>query len=322
MTALTRDTFSETLRTKGMESFFEKYDTFPVQYNMIVEKETIDGAYEIKTSIVDAAIPQEREDGQTTHRANMGEGFPVMMRKRFIGDVLEITKGTKQDVAIDLVKRFSTRASRGAIMAKNTMVANLFNNGFYTAGKPCYNNTVPNAMSDTSGNLVYDGYPFFNLTGNKRSSKGGGTYYNGETGVTLTSTTLASAIASMTTRNNKAENDTDIDLIPDILVTGPGAIAQSAKVILESEWIPETGNNAINIMRQALKLVVLNGITDTDFWAIGCSKSGIWAYDGGDPVFDSWYDADKGIYFYKYELEFSCGVKNWRYWYGFNGTTA
>jgi hypothetical protein len=318
---LTRDKFSETLRTKGMESFFDKFDTFPIQYKDIVEEETIDGAYEIKTSITDPAKPHEREDGAVTHEASMGEGFPVMMRKRFIGDKLVITKGTKEQVAIDLVKRFSARAGKGAVMAKNDMVCALLNNGFYTAGHACFNNTVPSAMTDTSGNLCYDGYPLFNLTGNKRSSKGGGTYYNGETGVTLTSTTLASAIASMVSRNNYAENDTQIDIVPKFLVTSAGAMAQTAKVILESEWIPESGNNAINIMRQALKLVVLNGITDTDFWCIS-DGSGIWVNDGGDPTFDSWYDADRGIYYYKYEFEFSCGIRNWRGLYGFNGTTA
>jgi hypothetical protein len=321
MATMTRDTFSETLRNKGMDSFFETFDVHPVQYTLLAEKETIDGAYEIKTSIVDANEPEEREDGAVTPPGSMGEGFPVMMRKRFIGKKLAITKGTKESVALDMVKRFSAEGGKLTSVAQNKMFAKLFDQGFKTAGHAIFNNTVPNAMSDTSGNLCYDGYPLFNLTGNKRSSKGKGTYYNGESSITLSSSTLATAIASFSTRNNYNEADVQIEKTPKYLVTGAGAMEQLAKTILESEWVPESGNNATNIMRGALKLVVLNFITDTDFWAIS-DGTGLWYNDGGDPTFDSWYDADSGIYYYKYEKEFSCGVKNWRGVYGFNGATS
>lgn len=318
---LTLDKFAETLRNKGMDSYFANDKVHPVQYTTLAEKTEIKGAYEIKTSIVDAAEPQEREDGETTHRAVMAEGYPVMMRTREISDVLEITEGTKEDVALDLTERFFSNAPKMVAVAKNKKFAQLFNEGFKTAGHACFNNTVPNAMPDTSGNLCYDGKPLFNLTGNKRSSKGGGTYYNGETGVTLTTATLGTAIASFDTRNNYNEADVQIEKTAKYLVTSAGAMEQTAKAILESEWVAEEAGNRKNVLRNALTLVVMNFITDTDFWCLS-DGTGLWYNDGGDPAFTKWIDYDRGILYLKYKVNFSCGVRNWRGVYGFNGSTS
>lgn len=321
---ITRDKFSETLRTKGVETYFEDsdYEHFPEQYKEITRPVKIDGAYEIKNSIIGVEKPQEREDGATTHESDMTEGYQVMRRSRFYDVKISITEGTKESVALDMVTEATNSWKEQYGDVKNEMVANLLNYGFYTAGHAVFDNSVPNAMADPSGKLCYDGKPFFNLTGNTRSSKGGGTYYNGETGVTLNSTNLAGAINSMTTRNCYNERDQKRVLRPKFLVTGPGSISQTAKQILDSELVPENANNAVNVMRGALKHIILDWITDTDFWAISCGKTGIWFYDSGAPKIFTWKDEDKGVYYYKISWGGACGVDQWRTWYGFNGSTS
>ena len=117
---------------------------------------------------------------------------------------------------------------------KETFAANFFNKGGLTSGASIFNNTITGIVTDPSGDLVYDGKPFFNLTGNQRSAKAHATtYYNGIASA-LDSSNLQTLYTLMTSTNNRDEKGDIVNITPNILLI-PKALSFTAKSILESD---------------------------------------------------------------------------------------
>ena len=104
----------------------------------------------------------------------------------FYGTYLTYKKGVKfsfqsieDDVKLgSLLKSYAATWADRDIVARETLAAQVFNQGGALAGNSVFNGSWA-GNTDPSGNKLYDLFPFFNLTGNARSSKGGATYYNG-----------------------------------------------------------------------------------------------------------------------------------------------
>ena len=80
----------------------------------------------------------------------------------------------------------------------------MFNNGGALSGDWVLNGTHTN-NTDSSGNLMYDSKPLFNLTGNTRSTKSGGTYYNSVASLSLTPANFETVYNLHTATNNRDE---------------------------------------------------------------------------------------------------------------------
>lgn len=321
MGALTSD-FVEKLRVKATEWSYEDFDHHASQVAPIVRKWPIEGVYDIKTSAIGVSMPTEQPEGESTDSVKLQEGYSVMRAKKCYSQKTSWSKHcNKANIEAEL-KDLTKEWNEYFVDLENKLLADLFQNGFKTAGDSIFNNSVK-AMTDSSGDLCYDGKPFFNLDGNDRASKNQttGTYYNG-LALNLNTTNLEAALALGCVTNAKNERDQVIKMRYDTLVTGP-VLSPSAKRLLESELIPGLNQNDINIHRGALKHVMLDFITDTDFWAIGKAQKGIWFdSDGAEPVFNTWQDPDTGEIFVRAEKWVSIGVYNWRYWVASNGSTS
>ena len=319
MGALT-SSFTEKLRSKATEWMFEDYDHLKSQITPIVKKVNIDGIYDLSTSAIGVSRPSLKPEGQPTEAVKMQEGYTVMRTKKCYAQKTSWTKECSVAKIEAQLKEASKEWAEYFTDLDNYLLGQIFNTGGYTAGNTVFDQSTK-AMTDAQGGLCYDGKAFFTPTGTKRSSKGGGTYYNGIASNDLSSTNLETALNLMTITNSYNERDQKIAIRPNILVCGP-ALQYTAKKLLESELVPENANHAINPHRNALELIVLDWITDTDFWALGCKNKGIFYDTDGEPVFSSWFDPDIGEYFVKAERFVAIGVYNWRYWQGNNYSTS
>jgi len=111
-------------------------------------------------------------------------------------------------------------------VAKETLASRVFNEGGNLLGDFVFNGSYT-GEADPSGDLMYDSIPLFNLSGNTRTTKGGGTYYNSvATAYPSSGSILPSHIKTlyslMTSTNNRDEQDRVIRNRPDTVLSKPG----------------------------------------------------------------------------------------------------
>jgi hypothetical protein len=149
--------------------------------------------------------------------------------------------------------------------------ANILTYGGYTSGDAIYNNTW-GSETDSAGALIYDSKPLFNLTGNTRTTKGGGTYYNAISSGSLSPTTFETLYVLVADTNSYSEQDRRIENKPDTLVTKCGADALMAKRICNSDQLPGGQLNDTNVYKGLCKAIDWGYLTGTG-WYIGKAKS-------------------------------------------------
>ena len=131
-------------------------------------------------------------------------------------------------------------------VAKEQLAARAFNNGGDLLGDEVAFNGSYIGETDPSGHLLYDSKPLFNLTGNARTTKGGGTYYNSVAGLSVSPANFETVYNLMTATNNRDEQDRVQMNKPDTVLTRVGADNISFKRILLSERLAGGQLNDVN----------------------------------------------------------------------------
>jgi hypothetical protein len=172
----------------------------------------------------------------------------------FYGAYLTYKKGVKfsfqsieDDIKLgNLLKAYAATWSDRDIVARETLGATVFNNGGDLLGNAVFNGShVGN--TDPSGNTLYDGYPLFNLVGNPRSTKGGGTYYNAKSSLTVKADDFETLYNLITATNNRDEQDIIRANPVDTVITRPGTDAFAMQKILNTtRGLPGGQLNDIN----------------------------------------------------------------------------
>ena len=304
--------------------FFEKYDSLPKKYTEIFEVRNSGSAFEQNTTALGMGKLSERLEGDDIVISNPLEGFTVYAKNRTFSDgfcfTMEIVEDTPPEKIENIVRSHAQTWGEMVGVTKEEYAAKFFNYGGYTAGHSTFNASIPGVLTDPSGDLVYDGKPFFNLSNNTRSSKGGGTYYNG-LAVSLSSDNLQTAYNLMTSTNNRTERDERISLMPDILLIPP-ALKFTADDILKSTNVLGSANNNINPTQNLLTPVVWQYLTDTDAWFVGKAKAGLVWYERKQPVIDFFQDPNNKKFYATIDARWGAAVENWRYWVGSNFSTS
>jgi hypothetical protein len=173
--------------------------------------------------------------------------------------------------------------------------------------------------------MPYDNEPLFNLTGNTRSTKGGGTYYNSVAGLTLTPANFETVYNLHTTTNNRDERDNVVKNPADTLLVRPGANRWLADRIVGTErGIPSSQLNDIN---PYYKLVA---VLDWDYleaaeaaFFVGKRKSDDFQFRERQAS-EIRFFRDETNLGYKASINIRLGIliKNWRVWTRGGGTAA
>lgn len=320
-----RGDFTEAMKRNMYDWFFEKYDQVPTVHDKIFNVVDSKGAYAqstVNTNLADLVEKPEADDIVFEH---VGEGRIVVGKNRTFAKGIELSKEAVEDFpperTANVLREYASQWGESVRRSKEKFAAKFFNNGGLTAGDPIFNNTISGVVTDPSGNLVYDGKPFFNLTGNARSSLNGtATYYNGHA-LALSSTNLPTVYQHMTTVTNRDENDEVVSVRPTILLIPP-ALRFTAKTLLESDRLPGGGNNDINVLQNLVQMVEWEYLTDTDAWFLGVPKKGINWSNRQEPVIDFYQDPRNKNYYATINARWGAWVDNWRFWAGSQFATS
>lgn len=306
----------------------EKDPKYPYIYD-VREGEEVYGAGVKETQLLGAdELDRETQEGSDIDFVSPVQGW------QFFGQYLTYKKGVKfsyqsveDDVKLgNLLKSYAATWADRDIVARETLCATVFNNGGDLLGNAVFNgswvgNTAP------FGNLLYDNFPFFNLTGNARSSKGGATYFNAISGAAITADNFETLYNLITATNNRDEQDIIRSNPVDTVITRTGTDAFAMEKILNtSRGLP---GGELNDMNPYLGLVDMHiawdyfTATSGGFgaWCIGKRQdAGLQFHVRQDPVFDFFVDPRNKNYCASVIVRFGVFIKDFRKWARMGGS--
>lgn len=323
-----RNDFTEALKKEGYKWYWSAYDEIPTTFQEVFAEETIDAAYTKETSAVGLNDLKEKPESEPIKTDAPHEGYPIYGKVRTFASKVVWSMELYDDAQIASLFQ-KTVASWGDAVprTKDRWYADFFNKGAFTAGHDIFNNTIPDVISDPSGDVCYDGLPFFTPTGTKRSSIAGGTYFNASASLGLDATGLQTVWNYMTVSNAYDEKDDEIIIEPDTLMVSPsykflGEELLQYNNINTTAFMISTTKPATQSLKGRLKLIVWPRLTDTDCWIMGCAKKGIVALTRMNEQIDFYRDNETKAYVATIVVRFGGYVRNWRYWYGCNLPTS
>lgn len=322
-----RSDFTQRMTDMMYEWTLESYDSLAPVYPQIFDvKEATKGSYDKSVVGVGLGKLTEKKEGEPIKYSKLSEGWEVITKYRTFADGVLFSMEAMEDDPIraeGLLRDAIDNWNQLIINTKEEFAASFFNYGGFTAGHDVFNNSITGLVEDKSGNFVYDGKPFFNLTGNKRTAKNGSEYYNAIATANLDSTNLQTAYTLMTNTNNRNERGEIVRIVPDTLLIPP-TLKFTAASLLESTAI--TGGSSAtltkNTVENLVKPIEWAYLTSSTAWYLGQAKKGLTWYERKVPVFDFYQDEDTKDYKLNVHARWGASVKNWRYWVGNNIATS
>lgn len=306
----------------------EKEPKYPLIYD-VREGEEVYGAGVKETQLLGAdELDLETVEGTDINFVSPIQGW------QFFGAYLTYKKGVKftfqsieDDVKLGtLLKSYAATWADRDIVARETLAATAFNNGGALLGNAVFNGSWVGNTSP-SGNLFYDSIPFFNLTGNKRTTKGGGTYFNAIAAGGITAANFESAYNLCTASNNHDEQDVIRANPVDTVITRTGSDAFAMEKILNtSRGLP---GGQLNDMNPYLGLVDMHIAWDyftdnsagTGAFMVGKRQdAGVQFHIRQEPLFDYFVDPRNKNYCASVHVRFGLFFKDWRKWAKVGGT--
>lgn len=324
--AVERNDFTEAIRKQGYAWYWENYDEIPTTYQEIFAEEDMSGAYVQETSAVGLNDLKEKPESEPLQEDTPMEGYPIYGKCRTFGSKVSWSMELYEDSQVEgLFQKTVQSWARSVPRTKDRWYSNFFNYGGYTAGNDIFNNSIPDIVTDPSGNLIYDSKPLFNLSGNTRKSKKGGTYYNGFA-LDLDASNLLHVYKHMTQTNNRDEKDDEIILEPDTLLV-PSSLKFTAQELLQYEnqfttnFLMEV-SKPLNLLKGKLDIIVWPRLSDSDAWFLLCRKQGLKAMNRMSDQIDFYRDPDTKAYIATIVVRWGGYANNWRFLTGSNFATS
>ena len=205
----------------------------------------------------------------------------------------------------NIVKSFAKTWSEDLEDKKEQMAADVFNKGGNLTGYYVFDGSY---IGETAAyaNLPYDGVPLFNLTGNSRTTKGGGTYYNSVAGLSLDATNYETILELVADTNAVTELDRPARFSPDTILTKSVSDYNAALRILVSSGLSGVDLNDVNPHNQNTQYALFNmrpilwrqylNDTSNPFY-VGKRQDPTWVFmEDKTPEFNFFRDMDNGGY--------------------------
>jgi len=321
--------YAEKLKGEAQTYSAESYNSIPTHIPILAnvlplsEKRNVPGTgvvtvrpeYKKRTVEVGDYQLEERAPGEHVEVGHGWEGRVHIFRRRGYSKKWPFPKELLDAMDLDgmmaWMRERATAFGFQLAQKKETEFAKLFNQGAKTAGHDIFNNFVPGVNNQGAANgLLYDGKPWFALTGNNHTALDGNTYFNA-TANALTATNLTTALVRMRATNNRDELGRRIRLQPDTLLV-PEDLVETAITIVEARGLAGTANNDANPFG-GLKVVPWAFLEDTDSWYVLQAKGGVDFYDDNEVVYEVGVDPDtrsEALYAHAY---WALGVWDWRF---------
>lgn len=317
---------------EGIKKEFYEYAEENMEYQMqdmvhpeIFEVATATGANEKHTMGIGTDLLKEKPEGEKIKYSKVGEGYTVQSTWHTYADGLEFSYENVKDMNEKKVSNLVEAKARtwvdSYMQGKDQYAANVFNYGGYTAGHSIFNGSSP-GDPDPSGDLCYDGKPFFNLSDNLRAliPNGTATKYNG-LALPLTTENIQTAYDLFTLTNAVNSRGQKIINKPDIILYHP-SLRWTVQKILETQKEVGTANNTINTVYGLLRPVEWRFLDTSNMWCLGKAKKGIKFWDREKLTFDFRRNDETKGYVADVIARYGTEVNNFRYWVGSNAPTS
>lgn len=323
----TRANFVKGMVNDAYDYSMEAYMQKPVVFPEIFDLETSEASYEQYTTVVGPSKLNRIAEGVTIPRASAVEGFTVYVANFKFPVELSISNEAIDDnqKIKNFLKTWAQGLGDATRVTEEDEHADIFNYGGYTAGHNTFLNDIPGGVLTTSyGNLVYDSKPFFSLTGNNRTAKHGGTYYNGIASLQVNETSLQTLFNLLAVTNAFDEAGKRVDIVPDTVLCKFGTDTWfTLRRILESSGSPDAQHEGVaNLWRGKLRLVGWSALTDADAFFVGVAKRGLKSLARLPLTIDYYEDKPNDAQIVRARRRLGRGVTNWRYWVGTNFATS
>lgn len=327
MPGLTLDQLA--LYTKDMyKAQREGFKEMPTKYNEIFSvKKGVTGAGDKMSQILGAGrLTRHTSEDQKINFKSPVQGWEFLVKYHTWSDGLAFTKNAIEDTVKlgNLMNDLSKTWGRMVRIEKETWAARVFNEGGNLSGDVVFNGTHPGNTA-AYGDLLYDNFPLFNLTGNARSSKGGTTYFNSVAGLTLTPANFETVYNLHTTTNNRDERDNIVQNPCDTLLVRPGAERFKADRIVDTQkGMPNTQLNDINPYYKIVSVIDWDYLEAAEAaFFIGKRQSDSYQFHERQmEELRFWRTEDDLGYKASINLRFGVLIKDWRVWSRGGGTSA
>ncbi len=305
----------------------ETYQEVETKYNQIFKVKTgLKGAGDKITQLLGAgALARHTAEGQDIVYKSPIQGWEFLVKYWTYSDGIALTKEAVEDTVKlgNLLNELSGSWGKQVRIAKEEMAAVVFNRGGDLLGEWIFNGThVGNTA--TYGDMPYDNKPLFNLTGNSRSSKGGGTYYNSIVSLTLTPANFETLYNLHVSTNNRDERDNIVQNPCDTLLIRPGAERFKAERILDTQKMPNSQLNDVNPYYKLLSIIDWDYLDSAEAaFFIGKRQADDFQFHERQAP-EIRFFRDENNLGYKTSINIRIGVliKNWRCWSRGGGTSA
>ncbi len=301
----------------------EAYDKLkPVASELFADVKKPDGAYYQTTSLIGMGKLKATSETDGYQFGSPVEGYTVLAKPKDYTDGIDFTYDSIKDNAKigNILKETAAGWGGSKKQTIEQFYTDFFNYGGYLAGKDIFNGTVNGVVTDASGDLGYDSYPFFALSGNNHVSKKNGTYYNADT-LSLTAANAETAFNLMSVTNSYDEKDEKITLKPDIMWYHP-SLEFAVRRILESTSVPGKTDNDKNVLQSIVEPVCLPLLNTSIMWGYGVRKKGLRKIMWQDMTVDFYDDKDNRCWKAVCEMRLLGCMNNWRFWTANNAPTA
>ena len=309
----------------------ESYMEAPTMYDKVFKVVTAKSAAGDKsTQILGAgALTRHTAENQDVNFKSPIEGWSFYTKYHTFSDGINLSKEAVEDTVKlgNLLKDLAGTWGTSVRVEKETFGSSIFNDGGDLLGTWAFNGSHT-GQTDPSGNLLYDSIPLFNLTGNTRSTKGGGTYYNSVASLTLSAANFETIYNLMTNTNNRDERDRRITLRPDTLLTQSGAEAFKAdRIINSTNGMPGGQLNDLNPYYKKVGIMDWDYLTDgagtyPAFYLGMKQHKDFQFHERQMPEIRFFRDETNLGYKASINVRFGVMIKNWRCWTRGGGTAA
>lgn len=204
----------------------EGYQEVETKYNQVYKVVNgVTGAGDKITQILgQGKLTRHTVEGQQITFKSPVQGWEFLTKYWTFSDGIALSKESVEDTVKlgNLLKDLSVSWGKQVRICKEEFGSRPFNEGGNLSGDYIFNGSHT-GQTAAYGDMLYDNKPFFNLTGNARSSKGGSTYYNSVAGLTVTPADFETLYNLHTSTNNRDERDNVVKNPADTLLVRPGA---------------------------------------------------------------------------------------------------
>lgn len=315
---------TELVDNTGYPVMFESYEARPVLYPLlgeIIDPASLESPYYGTKGSVLQGMEQfkDREDGADFEASDFKPAYTWYLKCRQKGRSLTIP--SRLLMSADNLKKVESliaAAARSwgevARLQKDDYVADIFQQGTLTAGNAAFFDGSFPGNDDPNPKFIYDGLPFFDTAHTLGGSSA--TKANHVVSAALTSAALQTALIAMTNTNAVNDRGERVLIRPTHLMV-PSALEYTARAILQSAQLPGSANNDVNVVQNALELLVNPALDDaasaSAWWLVTRGRS-LKIADSGAPRLTISQERNGDVTI-NAEYHFGAAVDDWRYSY-------